>query len=337
MYNRLKVPFVTSLRRVDELVSLELMLETDSGLVGIGGAAPTKAITGETLDTLEAAFTGFRQELIGADPECYSELLSGLAKALPGQTSARAAVSIAFFDLLAKKQDIPLYKLFGRDRDCPPTSYTISLDSPEEMARQSVVAVQDGYSILKIKLGGRDGLDSRRMAAIHDAVGPNVRYRLDPNQGWTLSESLQYLDDFKTEEYPVDFLEQPLPAADIKGMAELRHSGFCPVVADEAVFSAEDAKKIIDAKAADIINIKLMKCGGLSEALEICRLSEAAGLGIMIGCMLEGAASIIAAIHLAFARKVVRYADLDAPLLFSRIPDELTGLYHGNEISLIRE
>lgn len=329
--NKLTVPFVTSLRRVEELESLVLVFGTDDGRTACGGAAPTKAITGEDLDTLQAAFAGPVREICqGADPANHEEVMARLAAALPRQSSARAAVSIALYNLLADAAGRPLYELLGPDHHCPPTSFTLSLESPEEMARQAAAASARGFSLHKVKLGGGDGLDGPRLAAVVRAAAPGTRFRLDPNQGWTPDEALRLLTLFKGKALPIDFVEQPLPAADLAGMAALRREGLFPVVADESVFSPADAARVIDAGAADIINIKLMKTGGLSAALAICRLAEAAGLGVMVGSMLEGAASVLAAIHLATADPAVTVTDLDAPLLFKELPQELAGVYREN-------
>jgi L-alanine-DL-glutamate epimerase-like enolase superfamily enzyme len=261
--NALTVPFVTSLRRVERLESLVLVFETDDGLTAAGGAAPTKAITGEDLATLQTAFAGPVQEVcLGADPADHEALMARLTAALPRQSSARAAVSIALFNQLA--------------------------------------------------------------------AAPGTRFRLDPNQGWTQDEARRLLTLFREKELPIDFVEQPLPAADLAGMASLRRAGLYPVVADESVFSPADAARVIDAGSADILNIKLMKTGGLGEALAICRLAQGAGLGVMVGSMLEGAASVLAAIHLAYADPAVTVTDLDAPLLFRELPEELTGVYREN-------
>jgi len=333
--NPLATPFITSLRRVDRLESLVLKLETDTGLTGYGAAAPTKAITGEDLDSLKNAFSGPVTGIFtNSSFENHRQHFAVLQQKLPRQNSALAAVSIALYDLAAKQQQVPLYELLGPGRTIPPTSYTISLDTPIKMEDQAEAIVSRGFSILKIKVGGRDNLDTERMAAVTSKCDSKIRFYIDPNQAWSVQETLTYMEVFQKEQYPIDFIEQPLPADDIKGMAALVKAGIFPIAADESVFTPADAACVIEASAADIINIKLMKCGGLEEALKICRLAEEAGRKIMVGCMLEGAVSVLAAMHLAYAQPVVKYVDLDSPLLFKEMPEELKNVYYKNRIHI---
>jgi len=211
------------------------------------------------------------------------------------------------------------------------TDQTISLRDRESMVRDARDAEAAGIETLKIKLGDNGEADFDRFRDISRAVG--CRLRIDANQGWSVKDTLRFMDRCEGEQIPVDLLEQPVRGEDLKGMAFIRERIPCPLAADESVFSPADALGLIDAGAGDIINIKLMKCGGIYQARKIIALADAAGLECMIGCMMESPAGIAAAVHLAAASPSVRYLDLDVPLLLKEIPDGYGLVSRGQELS----
>ena len=161
---------------------------------------------------------------------------------------------------------------------------------------------------------GREGLaDVARVEAIRHAVGPGIRLRVDANQGWTAKESVRIISAMEDKGLELDLVEQPVAAHDLKGMAYVTSRVYTPILADESVFSPKDAVEIIRLGAADLLNIKLMKTGGIYEALKICAVAEAYGVECMIGCMLESKLAVTAAAHLAAAKGVITRADLDGP------------------------
>ena len=187
-------------------------------------------------------------------------------------------------------------------------------------ARDSIHAVKRGFETLKIKVGKDAAMDLERMKAIRKAVGYDVDLRIDANQGWSPKEAVKVLTDMEDAGLNIEFVEQPVKAHDIEGMKFVTDHVAIPVLADESVFSPQDALSILQQHAADFINIKLMKTGGLYNALKICSIAEVYGVECMIGCMLEAKVSVNAAVHLAAAKSIITKIDLDGPVLCSEDP-----------------
>jgi len=215
-------------------------------------------------------------------------------------SSGKAAVDMAIYDLYGQLYKAPLYKLLGGYRKELTTDITISVNDPEEMVKDSIEAIKSGYKTLKIKVGKDYKKDIERMKCIRKGVGYEVALRIDANQGWTPKEAINALRNMEDENLQIEFVEQPVPAWDIEGMKLVKDNISIPVLADESVFSPKEALNILEKRAADLINIKLMKTGGIYNALKICSLAEIYGVQCMIGCMLEAKVSVTAAVHLAF-------------------------------------
>ena len=249
-------------------------------------------------------------------------------------SSAKAAVDMALWDLYGQKYQIPVYKLLGGARNKIITDITISVNPPEEMARDAVNAIKRGYDTLKVKVGIDPTLDVARLKAIRDAVGSAPRLRIDANQAWGPKEAVRLLNEMQESGLAIELVEQPVKAHDLEGLKYVTERSYVPVLADESVFSAEDALKIVEMRAADLINIKLMKCGGLTNALKIAALAEISGIECMIGCMLEAKVSVNAAVHLACAKKVITRVDLDGPVLCSEDPIDGGAVFNEKEITV---
>ena len=173
------------------------------------------------------------------------------------------------------------------------------------MVEDSLDAVKQGFDILKVKVGKEGEKDVERIAAIRAAVGPDVQLRVDANQGWEAKEAVRIIRAMEDRGLCLDLVEQPVPAMDTDGLEHVTRNVETPILADEAVFSPRDAENIIRRRAADLINIKLMKTGGIWNALQICRMAEENGVECMLGCMLESRLSVAAAAHLAAGQKIV--------------------------------
>ena len=185
------------------------------------------------------------------------------------------------------------------------------------MARDARTAIQRGYDCLKVKVGIDPELDVARLAAVREAVGKDVKLRIDANQAWNAKQAVRILDQMQEKGLDIEFVEQPVPAADLEGMQYVPRHASVPVLADESVFSPADALRIMQTGAADFVNIKLMKCGGITNALRIASAAEVYGVECMIGCMLEAKISVNAAVELACAKKIITKVDLDGPVLCS--------------------
>lgn len=314
-------PFKTALRTVNAVNDVVVRVLTDEGTVGYGEAPPTAVITGDTRGSILAAIAEYiRPSLLGLDVMDLDGVMAKLHGCLAHNTTPKAAVDMAIYDLWAKAQGRPLYQLLGGARRSFRTDITISVNPVDEMVADSLDAVGRGFGILKVKVGKEGLSDVERIAAIRRAVGPDVLLRVDANQGWTAEQSVEIITALEDRGLNIELVEQPVPAHDLDGMKFVHDRVRTPILADEAVFSPYDARRLLDMGAADLINIKLMKTGGIHKALEICRIAEQYRVECMIGCMLESRLSAAAAAHLAAAQTVVTRADLDGPSLCSLDP-----------------
>ena len=286
--------------------------------VGYGEAPPTGVITGDTTGAILGAIRDhIAPAILGRDLDEFEDLTAAVQKALVHNTSAKAAVDMALWDLLGQKYSAPVYRMLGGARSNIVTDITISVNPPEEMARDARTAIQRGYDCLKVKVGIDPELDVARLAAVREAVGKDVKLRIDANQAWNAKQAVRILDQMQEKGLDIEFVEQPVPAADLGGMQYVTRHASVPVLADESVFSPADALRIMQTGAADFVNIKLMKCGGITNALRIASAAEVYGVECMIGCMLEAKISVNAAVELACAKKIITKVDLDGPVLCS--------------------
>ena len=317
----LRVPFKTALRRVDSVEDVIVEIVTDTGHKGYGEAPPTGVITGDTTDAIIGAIRDhISKKIIGLDIDNFEDVIQEVQSSIVHNSSAKAAVDMALYDLYGQLFNIPVYKLFGGARKSITTDITISVNDPETMAHDAINAIERGYDTLKVKVGVDPSLDVSRLSAVRNAVGNNVRIRIDANQAWTPKEAVRILNNMQEKGLNLELVEQPVKAADIEGLKFVTERSYVPVLADESVFSPEDALKIMQYHAADMINIKLMKCGGLYNALKIIAAAEIYGIECMLGCMLEAKISVNAAVELACAKKIITRIDLDGPVLCSEDP-----------------
>lgn len=330
----LRVPFRTALREVSHVEDIIVELFTDVGAVGRGEAPPTAAITGETLGSLQAALSGhICPALVGREVLALDELCSVISGSIVGNTSAKAAAEMAVWDLYGQACNLPLYKLLGGGRNTLETDLTISVNDPETMARDTAHALSQGYRTLKIKVGENPALDLARLRAVR-AAAPEAVIRIDANQAWTPRQAVDLLEAMQAEGLNLELVEQPVKARDLDGLAFVTAHSPVPVMADESVFSPLDAMTILQRHAAHYVNIKLMKCGGLTNALRIVSAAEVYSVECMMGCMLEAKVSVTAAAHLACARSAITRIDLDGPALCSEDPVEGGAIFEGSTISL---
>ena len=257
--------------------------------------------------------------------------------ALVHNSSAKAAVDMALWDLYGKRYRIPVHKLLGGARTRLVTDLTISVNDPAVMARDAQIAIQRGFDCLKIKVGVDPELDVSRLAAVRAVVPRGTVLRIDANQAWTPKQAVRILNGMQEKGLDIELVEQPVPAADIEGLRYVTERSFVPVLADEAVFGPADALRILQARAADLLNIQLMKCGGIYNALKIATLCEMYGVECMIGCMLEGRVAVNAAAHLACAKGVITRVDLDGPMLCASDPVHGGAVFNEKDITLTDE
>lgn len=331
----LRVPFKTALRSVSSVEDIIVEIHTDTGHVGYGEAPPTGAITGDTTGAIIGALKDhIIKTIVGRDVDDFENLLQALNKCIVKNTSAKAAVDMALYDLYGQLYNIPVHRMLGGSRRKITTDITISVNDPEEMARDTINAIERGYDTLKIKVGVNPELDIARLTAVREAAGPEPMIRIDANQAWNPKQAVRLLNQMQEKGLNIEFVEQPVPGHDFDGLKFVTERSYVPVMADESVFSTEDAVKIMQMGAADLINIKLMKCGGLYQALKIASAAEVYGVECMIGCMLEAKVSVNAAVHLACAKNIITKIDLDGPVLCSEDPIIGGAVFNEKEITV---
>ena len=334
----LRVPFKTALRSMDSVEDVVVEVHTDAGAIGYGEAPPTGVITGDTTGAIVGAVQDhIGRAILDRDVDDLEDLLQRVQRSIVHNTSAKAAVDMALWDLYGQLHKIPVYKLLGGARKCIVTDITISVNPPEEMARDARDAIGRGYDCLKVKVGANPTLDVERLSAVRRAVGDGVCIRIDANQAWRPREAVRILNEMQEKGLAIEFVEQPVKAQDIDGLRYVTEHSDVPVLADESVFSPEDAMRIMQTRAADLINIKLMKCGGLTNALKIASAAEVYGVECMIGCMLEAKISVNAAVELACAKKIITKVDLDGPVLCSEDPILGGAVFREKEITVSDE
>ena len=313
----LVTPFKTALRTVECVEDVIVMLETDTGHIGYGNAPATAVITGDTHGSvIEAVRKIYTPLLLGQDVADLNRLTRQIEGAMINNTSAKAAVEIALYDLFAQSYETPLYKILGGGEASLTTDITISVDYIDKMVADAERAVERGFEILKLKVGKDIGLDIERIRAVYSAVKGRALLRLDANQGWSPKQAVMAIRGLEEAGVMLELVEQPVKAGNLEGMRYISERVKTPIMADESIFGPHEVLDVIQRHAAEIINIKLMKTGGISNALKIADLAGLYDIECMVGCMLETSIGVSAAAHVAAAKApVVSKLDLDVPSL----------------------
>ncbi len=310
---RYREPFRIALGTSTESENIVVKVITDFKAEGWGEASPSFRITGETPETVIETIDKIGPKMIGMCSFRTEGIVEVMDELVEGNSSAKAAIDMAIFDIVGKKAKKPIFMLLGGYRNEVFTDITLSIKSPRQMAKDAVKAVRRGFKALKVKVGVNPQQDVERVKRIRETVGPKIAIRTDANQGWNVRQAINVIR--KLEPYNVEFVEQPVKAEDINGLARVRKNSSIPVMADESVHSPEDAIQVIRAEAVDLINIKLMKTGGIWKAMKTAAIAEAAKIPCMVGCMGESNLGITAAAHFAAAVKNIQHADLDSDIL----------------------
>ncbi|MFB3779510.1 MAG: dipeptide epimerase [Bryobacteraceae bacterium] len=281
---------------------------TRDGVTGLGEAAPIVRYQ-EDAASARRTVESLAPLLKSADPWQFSKLMREVFRQVKGEYAAKAAIDIALMDWVTQKLDVPLYRYLGLDpRDTPLTTFSIGIDTPET-TRQKVKEAEP-FPILKIKVGL--ATDEETIAAVRSVT--NKPLRVDANEGWKDKEEAVRKINW-LESQGVEFVEQPMPASMLEETRWMRSRVHIPVIADEACLHPADIPRLAD--SFDGVNIKLMKCGGIQEALRMIEMAKSLGLKTMLGCMIESSIGVTAAAHLS---PLVDYADLDGNLLIANDP-----------------
>jgi len=338
----LRFPFVTSLRTATHAESLLVSVEDSEGNRGWGESPQVYRVTGESVASAQACVSGPLTDAIRHLPaDDLAGTTAAVAAAVHANTSAKAAVDVALHDLVATRLGIPLARLLGAptSRLSVRTDMTLSSGEPDDLAATAVERVAEGFRTLKLKVGTQAG-DVARVRAVADAVGTGIVIRLDANQGWTPKQAVNVMTALESAGVAIELVEQPVPAHDLTGLAFVTDRIATPVLADESVHGLLDLVRLLDLHAADMVNIKLAKCGGLGPAAAMIRLAHAAGMATMVGSMMEthvgvgAAASLVAGLCAPATASAWPTPDLDAAWWLTRSPVSGGPTYAGDRIVL---
>lgn len=306
-------PFVTALRRATNLETTVVELVDSEGHHGFGEAPQAWRVTGESLAGSEACLSGPLADVVrGRSTDDLPELTQSVSDAVVGNHGAKAAMDVALHDLAARRAGLSLPRFLGTSNHQVDTDVTVSAGQVERLTADAKARVAEGFEVLKVKVGADAATDVARIHAVRRAVGPAVRIRVDANQGWTPGEAVRVIRALEDADLDIEFVEQPVAAADLAGLAAVTAAVDIPVMADESVFGLRDLSELVRLRAADLVNVKLAKCGGLTTAVRLLETARAHGIGTLVGSMMEGPIGVGAAASLVAAYPTTCVSDLDA-------------------------
>ncbi|MEU4567374.1 dipeptide epimerase [Micromonospora sp. NPDC023956] len=309
----LHTPFVTALRRTTTVETLVVEIVDDEGRSGFGEAPQVWQVTGASIDGSRACVHEMLGPLVaGRDADDLNARCAEVQRAVAGNEAAKAAVDTALHDLAARRLGVPLVRLLGGTSRHVPTDVTVSAGDAVDLAATARHRAADGFTVLKLKVGTDAAGDLDRVRAVRAAVGPGVRIRLDANQGWTPREAVRIIRGIEDAGLDVELVEQPVAHWDLDGLAWVSDRVDVPILADESVFGPRDLVEVIRRRAADLVNVKLAKAGGLRPARTLLDLAAAHGMGTLVGSMMESQIGVGAAASLVAAHGTTVVSDLDA-------------------------
>jgi L-alanine-DL-glutamate epimerase-like enolase superfamily enzyme len=298
--------------------SVFVRINTDEGIAGWGEASSFWKLCGETQGIDLAAGVDLARLFKDRDPLAIEDRMADIDGFLKNNTQIRAAFDMALYDILGKAAGLPVYRLLGGAGRPMRTCLTLGIGEAAKMAEKAAAAVARGFGIIKIKLGTNTRDDVERVRRIRDAVGRDVTIRIDANQGWDVPTAVAVLN--RVEELDVEYCEQPVPYWNVAALKSIHDRVSVPIVADEGVFDHHDAFRVMADDAADYVNLKLSKSGGIRTGQKVASVVDAAGKLCMIGCMMESRLGLTAAAHLASAMNHFRFFDLDSAHLLAADP-----------------
>jgi L-Ala-D/L-Glu epimerase len=284
-------------------------VHTDEGIIGYGEGAPMVSYSDETQkDILNGVIDYLAPAVVGMDPFDLEAIHHRMEQVLPGHHFAKASIDLALYDIMGKQLNVPAYQLLGgKVRDRIPLAWVVGIGCIDDMVEEAISYVKKyGFETVKLKIGREPAKDLDVVREVRTALGPNVKIRVDANQGYDVATAIKTLR--KMEQYDLELVEQPVAKWNILGMAEVAAALDTPIEADESMFGYHDAMTLIKLKACDIINIKIMKPCGLYGSKKVAAVAEAAGLTCLIGSMVEFGPGTAAGLHFAAAHRVVAHA-----------------------------
>lgn len=307
-------PYTIAFKTVDEVLNAFVEITLSNGVTGIGAANPSEYVTGENLDQTLSSLTEANLDFLkGRDIREINQLLFEVTMKFPKTPAARAALDIALHDAFTKYLGIPLVKYLGQKITSMPTSNTIGIKSVEETLKETDEYIKKGFKAIKVKIGKDLEEDIERLVKMREKHGKKMAIRIDANQGYTAAQTVEFYN--RTKSLDIELIEQPLKAKAVAEMRQLPEPVRNVIAADESLISPKDALELVKPpRAVGIFNIKLMKCGGIGQALQIANIGLQEGLDLFWGCNDESIISITAGLHVAFACPNTKYIDLDGSL-----------------------
>ncbi|QGN47806.1 dipeptide epimerase [Micromonospora sp. WMMC415] len=331
----LHTPFVTALRRTTTVDTLVAEVVDADGRRGVGEAPQVWQVTGASTAGSEACVREVLGPLLtGRDPDDLVARCTEVGRAVAGNEAAKSAVDVALHDLAARRLGVPLVRLLGGTALRVPTDVTLAAGDAVDLAAAARARRSEGFDVLKLKVGTDAAGDLDRVRAVRSAVGARVRIRLDANQGWTPRDAVRVIRGIEDAGLDVELVEQPVPRWDLDGLAWVSERVSTPILADEAVFGVRDLVEVIRRRAADLVNVKLAKCGGLHVARTLLDLAVAHGMGTVVGSMMETQVGIGAAASLVAAYGTTAVPDLDAAWWLAWSPVRGGPRYEGASVVL---
>ena len=310
-------------------------ITTDTGISGWGEASPFAPITGDSVESNYVTAQALANLIKGKDPLAIEARMAEINGSTVGEPSIRSAFDMALYDIAAKAAGLPLYRFLGGEKRELRTDLTIGMQATvEETVAEAQKILDSGFDAIKMKVGRAGLADVPHVKAVRELTGPDIAIKIDSNQGWDYATAVANIRAMVP--LNLDYSEQPLPVWDFEGLARLRDKVDLPICADESVFDDKDALKLVKMAAADYLNIKLGKAGGIHTGLKINAIAEANGSKCMIGCFAESRLGLSAGAHLAMSRPNITFIDLDSAYAYGADPvlggiefdDKIGGLIH---------
>lgn len=312
-------PFAIASGAQMQVENVVIRVTLEDGTTGIGEAAPFPVVSGETQTSTLQALQQLANDLIKKDARQWHTISTQLRGVALNAPAARCGLEMAFLDALCRHYNMPLYVFFGGTGTELRTDMTITAGTVAHAADSAKAIWERGITTIKVKTEGEDvAIDLARLQAIHDAA-PEARLLIDGNCGYRREKALELINKLAQAGIHPALFEQPVACDDLQSMASIAELSLIPVAADESARSAKDVLRLVEEKAAQVINIKLMKCG-LSEALDMIAIARGAGLQLMIGGMVESVLAMSFSAHLAAGMGGFSFVDLDTPLFIPEHP-----------------
>jgi L-alanine-DL-glutamate epimerase-like enolase superfamily enzyme len=315
-------PFAIATGTMNYAQNVFIRVHTDAGFYGVGECSAFPMIVGETQDTCLVLAQEFAKLWKGKDALDISARLQQLHDFIANNGTIKSAFDMALYDIAAKNEDLPLYQFWGGQKRVVETDITIGIGKPEIMAQKAIDFKNSGATILKVKLGKNAVEDVERIKQIREAIGPDMKIRIDANQGWSFDDAVFALQSLG--KYDIEFCEQPMRTWYDDRLPELMQLSPVKIMADESVYNHHDARKQINSGACHYINIKLAKSGGLYEAKQIHDLAAEKGIPCMMGGMLESRIALSAKLHFVYSSPNIQFYDMDTCMI-GHLEDPATG------------